>query len=80
MTSSVHAFPDRPVSALTSFEPLLHPRDAATYLGVHEKTVIRMARNKHLPALRLGKHWRFRRADLEFWTASQVNSSCQPSE
>lgn len=80
MTRSVHAFPDRPVSAETSFVPLWHPRDAAAYLGIHEKTVIRMARNKQLPALRLGKHWRFRRPDLVSWTGSQLNSNRQPFE
>ncbi len=54
------------------------PADAATYLRVHAKTVIRIARIGQLPALRLGKHWRFRRADLVAWTESQVQSTCQP--
>jgi excisionase family DNA binding protein len=62
------------------FEPLWHPTDAATYLGLHQKTVIKMARLSQLPALRLGKHWRFRRADLAAWAESQVKSTCQPGE
>ncbi|MBW4026194.1 helix-turn-helix domain-containing protein [Acidipila rosea] len=61
-------------------DPLWHPADTATYLGLHEKTVIKMARLHQLPALRLGKHWRFRRADLVAWTESQVQSTCQPVE
>jgi excisionase family DNA binding protein len=61
-------------------EPLLTPVDAGNYLGVHEKTVIKMARLRQLPVLRLGKHWRFRRADLASWAESQVQSTCQPVE
>jgi excisionase family DNA binding protein len=62
------------------FESLWAPRDAAAYLRIHEKTVIKMARLRQLPALRLGKHWRFRRDDLVTWAASQVQSTCQPAE
>jgi excisionase family DNA binding protein len=36
-----------------------------------------MARNRQLPALRLGKHWRFRSTDLVAWADSQVQSTCQ---
>jgi len=63
-----------------TFEPLWTPKDAGIYLGIHEKTVIKMARLGQLPALRLGKHWRFRRADLVAWAESQVQSTCQPGE
>ena len=56
-------------------EPLWHPRDAAAYLGIHEKTIIKMARLRKLPALRLGKHWRFRSTDLEAWVASTIQLS-----
>lgn len=63
-----------------SIEPLWTPIDAATYLGLHEKTTIKMARAGQLPALRLGKHWRFRRVDLAAWVESRVKSTCQPVE
>jgi excisionase family DNA binding protein len=63
------------VTNTAAFVPLLHPRDAAAYLGIHEKTVIRMARNLDLPAIRLGKHWRFRVEDLTAWVAGQVQST-----
>ena len=60
------------------WEPLLTPADAADYLRLHPKTVIRMAREHQVPAIRLGKHWRFRSSDLTAFAASQVKSSCQP--
>lgn len=61
-------------------EPLLTPKDAAEYLRIHEKSVIRLARKEMIPALRLGKHWRFRQADLSSWVEAQRQSICQPVE
>jgi excisionase family DNA binding protein len=64
-----------------NLEPLLTPVEAGAFLRVHEKTVIRYARQQILPALRLGgKHWRFRLSDLTDWAAEQVESNCQPDE
>lgn len=62
------------------FEPLLTPAEAAAHLRIHEKTVIRLAREGELPGFRLGRHHRFRRIDLELWTAAKVSSSRQPTE
>lgn len=38
---------------------------AAELLGVHPRTVTKLARNEELPASRIGKLWRFRRSDIE---------------
>lgn len=62
------------------WEPLLTPAEAGAFLRLHPKTVIRMARRRKLPAIRLGKHWRFRRSDLTAWAAEQVQSAGQPDE
>jgi len=63
-----------------NFEPLMTPQEAAAFLRIHQKTAIRLAREDELPALRIGKHWRFRSADLARWAASKVGSACQPVE
>ena len=63
-----------------SWEPLQTPDEAAAYLRVHPKTAIRLARERRIPAIRLGKHWRFRRSDLEAFVAEQVYSTCHPDE
>lgn len=63
----------------SSFEPLLDSEQAALLLDVHEKTVVRWARQKKLPAMRLGKLWRFRASQLDAWLAAQAESSCQPT-
>lgn len=69
-----------PVSVAGTFEPLWTPTDAASFLRLHEKTVIKMARLGQIPAIRLGKHWRFRATDLTSWVATQVQSNRQPVE
>lgn len=63
-----------------SWEPLLTPVDAGDYLRIHPKTVIRKARLGTIPALRLGKHWRFRISDLTAWATRQVKLPGQPNE
>jgi len=65
------------VSSNHTLQPLWHPKEVASYLGIHEKTVIRLARQKMIPALRPGKPWRFQATDLESWTADQIQSSGQ---
>lgn len=59
----------------SDWEPLLTPSEAAAFLRIHEKTTTRMARQRKLPAIRLGKHWRFRMKDLRRWAADQVQST-----
>ena len=54
------------------WEPLLTPIEAAELLRIHPKTALRLARNHGIPAIRLGKHWRFRACDLNVWAESQI--------
>jgi len=63
----------------TSFEPLLDSEQAGALLHVHEKTVIRWAREGKLPSMRLGKLWRFRASQLDAHLTAQAQSSCQPA-
>jgi excisionase family DNA binding protein len=69
-----------PKTSHTSWEPLQTPEEAAAYLRIHSKTVTRMARNRQLPGIRLGKHWRFRKSDLDAYFTAQLESACQPGE
>lgn len=43
---------------------LLKPAKAAELMGVSVATVTSMCRSGKLPAIRIGKQWRIRRADL----------------
>jgi excisionase family DNA binding protein len=49
------------------FEPLLNDRQAAELLGVHPKTVQRFARNGEIPAIQIGRYWRYRASSLNEW-------------
>jgi molybdopterin-binding protein len=50
---------------------ILNPRQAAALLGLHAKTVVRMAREGRLPATKALGRWRFIRRALEDWLAGQ---------
>ena len=41
--------------------------EVAEYLGLHELTVRRLAREGQLPALKLGRQWRVKKDLLEKW-------------
>lgn len=61
-----------------SFEPLIDILAAAGLLKIHPKTLQRMARCGQIPAVRIGRYWRFRASQLDSWIRTQVNSSRQP--
>lgn len=58
------------------FEPLLDEVQAGELLGLHPKTVQRLARQEELPAIRIGRYWRFRASALNTWI--DVQSTGQP--
>ena len=62
-------------SASPSFERLLDLREAAAILGMHWKTLEGMARNRKVPALKVGKRWRFRLSSLNMWLENELNST-----
>jgi excisionase family DNA binding protein len=63
-----------------TWEPLLSPAQVAPGLGIHPKTVVKMARERKLPAIRMGRHWRFRASDLTAWVDEQLQSTRQSDE
>ncbi len=63
-----------------TLEPLLDPRAVAALLGVHQNTVLKLARSGSLPAFRLGRHWRFRRCDIDAWLKSKVFESFRSTD
>ena len=54
------------------FEPLIDSDEAAGLLGIHPKTLQQMARKGTVPAVRVGKFWRFRKPELNDWLGSEV--------
>lgn len=52
-------------------DPLLDPRQVGEMLGLSAYTVREKARKRELPAIRLGKFWRFRESALRAWIEQQ---------
>lgn len=59
-----------PVSASLN-EPLLTPAQAAALLAVRPSWIYEAVRAGRLPCIRIGRHVRFLRSDLEHWIDQQ---------
>lgn len=49
------------------FPSIMTIGEVAEYLGLHELTVRRLARDGQIPALKLGRQWRVKKDLLEKW-------------
>jgi excisionase family DNA binding protein len=58
-----------------NFEPLLNLHEAASVLGMHWKTLEGKARNREIPAFKVGKRWRFRLSSLNIWLENGIKSN-----
>lgn len=64
------------VSAI-AVEPVWDCSQAAHFLGLHPKTVKRMARAGEIPACRLGRRWIFRPSELDALLRARVSFSAK---
>ena len=60
---------------LPPLEPLVDAKAASAMLGIHRKTVLKLARQGLLPGIRYARHWHFRRKDLVSWVERQLPSA-----
>jgi excisionase family DNA binding protein len=51
----------------------LTTEEVLTYLKVTPRTIYRLIRTGELPAVRVGRQWRFRQHDLDAWIDRQAN-------
>ncbi|QAT50444.1 DNA-binding protein [Caproiciproducens sp. NJN-50] len=51
-------------------DDILNLKQAAGALGVSEKTLIKLLREEHFPARKIGREWRFSRESLLRWLAA----------
>ncbi len=59
-------------------ETLLTSKEASQVLKIHPKVLERMAKRGEVPALKVGKFWRYRATTLDAWIDSRLKSSRQP--
>lgn len=57
--------PSHPTPKVLEFERLLDSDEAASLLKIHPKTLQRMAREKRIAGIQIGKLWRFRASALD---------------
>ena len=49
---------------------ILTVQELHLYLKIPKPTLYALAQNGRLPALKIGKHWRFRRSEVDHWLTS----------
>jgi excisionase family DNA binding protein len=63
-------------------EPYVDAQEGAAFLGLHPKTLMRLAREGKVSAYSISdgprRHWRFLISELDKWMKSKVNSSPHP--
>ncbi len=59
-------------------EALLTTIEASRVLKIHPKVLERMAKRGEVPALKVGKFWRYRATALDAWINSRLQSTRQP--
>lgn len=69
MTGSAHNHNHNQEGILS--EPLLRPDDAAKLLSVKPSWIYEATRTGRLPHLKIGRHLRYLRTDLEDWVKDQ---------
>jgi excisionase family DNA binding protein len=51
---------------------ILEYEQAVDFLGVSEKTLIKLLREENIPARKIGREWRFSREALISWLSSGI--------
>ncbi len=62
----------------SGIERLLTSKEASEVLKIHPKVLERMAKRGEVPALKVGKFWRYRASTLDAWINSRLESGRQP--
>jgi excisionase family DNA binding protein len=64
--------------ASRGIEALLTSNEASQVLKIHPKVLERMAKRGEVPALKVGKFWRYRATALDAWINSRLQFNRQP--
>ena len=64
-------------STPNGIEALLTTQEASQVLKIHPKVLERMAKRGEVPALKIGKFWRYRATALDAWINSRLQSKSQ---
>ena len=56
-------------------ERLMNVKQVADYLQLKESTIYSWAQDGKVPAIKIGRTWRFRRSDLDQWLERHLKGS-----
>lgn len=59
------------MNELATLPSFLTTEEVLGYLKITPRTIYRLIRTGELPAVRIGRQWRFRREDLDAWVQRQ---------
>ena len=63
---------------MRDMEAFLTTEEVLSYLKITPRTIYRLIRSGELPAVRIGRQWRFRRTDLDRWVERQRAFTASP--
>jgi excisionase family DNA binding protein len=63
---------------LPTDDSFLTTEEVLEYLNVNLRTVYRLIKAGKIPAIRVGRQWRFRKRDLDKWLDSQRHGDAEP--
>jgi excisionase family DNA binding protein len=61
-------------------EVFLTTEEVLEYLQVNLRTIYRLIKANKIPAVRVGRQWRFRKRDIDAWLDSQRSESAGPAQ
>ena len=59
-------------------DQFLTTEEVLGYLQINLRTIYRLLKARQIPAVRVGRQWRFRRADLDAWLAARAANGRDP--
>jgi excisionase family DNA binding protein len=62
----------RPTESTPSDGEILTIEEVASYLRLKTQTIYRWAQGSRIPAVKLGKEWRFRKSIIDRWLEEQM--------
>lgn len=60
-------------------DTLLNVKQVAQYLQLKQSTIYSWAQDGKIPAIKIGRTWRFRRDDLDGWLGRHLKGESEPA-
>ena len=59
---------------MAEIEEFWTAEEVSAYLRIPQSTIYKLAQDKVLPGIKVGKHWRFRRVTILEWIKNKENN------